>query len=262
MYLGHGDGTFLNPVEIPTADVGGVAIGDVDNDDIIDIVLTNTFFHQTCVYLGNGDGSFEEGPTIATFTSPDRLLMDDFNQDGFNDLAIAELFDDILNIFLGDGEGNFEFSGSYQTHEFPRSMTLGDFNSDSFIDIAIANRDSRDVSVYLGFGDGSFAEPFHFTNVEERRNIVTSDFNSNGSLDLVVASDYRISVFLNQSAETLVASSMLIVRGNLQSGTLEDTFASDDSYLTFVPALHSTVVKPPSGCVSNRHFPRQRRPFI
>jgi hypothetical protein len=85
--------TFLPVGSVPKA----TAIGDVDGDGNDDLVTANTHGNYPdgsdpntlTVLLGNGDGTFETGFTLANDLSPFSVAVADLNGDGTNEIATA-----------------------------------------------------------------------------------------------------------------------------------------------------------------------------
>ncbi|CAF2864981.1 unnamed protein product [Rotaria sp. Silwood2] len=68
-----------------------VAIGDFDNDTVLDMVVANHIVNNIAVYLGNGDGSFRDPTMYSTgsYSSPYMVIVADFNNDNRLDIAVA-----------------------------------------------------------------------------------------------------------------------------------------------------------------------------
>ena len=75
--------------------------------------------YTVIILLGNGDGSFQAGPSSSTgFNSPACIAVGDFNGDGHLDLAVANYGDENgdgagLSILLGNGDGTFQDAHNY-----------------------------------------------------------------------------------------------------------------------------------------------------
>ncbi|WP_338868818.1 FG-GAP-like repeat-containing protein [Myxococcus stipitatus] len=116
---GRGDGTFTEPEPLPLdiyskGSIGHLfAAGDVDGDGDLDVVFQtrrpSTGFQTYEAYLlrNRGDGTFEGGDLLATYSSMNRLALGDLNGDGRADLlvlrSVGRTFD--LIVFEGRAEG-------------------------------------------------------------------------------------------------------------------------------------------------------------
>jgi hypothetical protein len=125
--LGHGDGTFkkaiVSSVVPPDVTFPGkgrpwfgpyaVAVADINQDGIPDIVTPNFLDDSVSILLGIGNGQFDPAielkfapPTdpMFMFTTPYGIVAADFNGDGKIDLATANAGSDDLTIRLNMGQ--------------------------------------------------------------------------------------------------------------------------------------------------------------
>lgn len=90
--LGNGDGTFQQPVTIPTGNQPwSIVVGDFNNDGKPDLAVTNYADNTVTLLLGNGDGTFTQsaGSPYAVGKNPTAMVAADFNNDGRLDFATA-----------------------------------------------------------------------------------------------------------------------------------------------------------------------------
>jgi hypothetical protein len=91
VFLNNGDGTFHRAPDLPVA--GGpreVAVGDLNQDGVPDIVTTEPGANQASVLLGKGNGAFQPAVTYSVgLQNPQTVVIGRFNSDSYPDLAVA-----------------------------------------------------------------------------------------------------------------------------------------------------------------------------
>ena len=108
VFLGNGDGTFAVPVSYGKG--AWLALGDFNEDNIIDIVSDNWSGHSVLVRFGNGDGTFQASVSFALGGQPQDIVTGDFDADGNLDIATqnAGIGSFKGSILLGNGNGTFQ----------------------------------------------------------------------------------------------------------------------------------------------------------
>lgn len=112
IWLNNGDGTFAfentNIINLSSS-----ALVDVNNDGKLDLVAGRSSAATVYIFLGNGDGTFGDGPSAAfsSTASPVGLAAADFNGDGKVDLAVNSATSPpsgtaFLTVYLGAGNGS------------------------------------------------------------------------------------------------------------------------------------------------------------
>ncbi len=144
VYLSNGDGTFTKGPGTPVGLNGatGLTTGDFNGDGKLDLALSlYGASSQVAVFLGNGDGSFQANPLLASSTigtTPFLFTTGDFNGDGIADLLLgAQINGATISLLQGKGDGTFsEISVGSAGLPCCSSSTVADFNGDGATDIA------------------------------------------------------------------------------------------------------------------------------
>ena len=207
--LGNGDGTFTAAPATPISGLyegaGSAVAGDFNGDGKADLAITAPDIDTVVVMLGNGDGTFTAGQTIADTDGPFFITTGDFNGDGKADLAVANPGGQDVTILLGNGDGTFTTASTVAVGGEPDSIAVADFNGDGNADLATVNENTNSVTVLLGAGDGTFNEASSSPATGYAPvSIVTGDFNGDGKPDLAVA---------NSNVDTLEPGSVTILLG-------------------------------------------------
>lgn len=144
---------------------GNVALGELDSDGKLDMVVACGQAKTITVLLGDGDGRFRAagGGPIKLADGPGDMVLRDLNGDSKADLAVAHHDSYGLTLLLGDGAGGFAVAPQWpivmKTGDSPHTHGLlaGDLNGDRHPDlVAVNSNPDNDVSVALGDGAGGF----------------------------------------------------------------------------------------------------------
>jgi hypothetical protein len=205
LFFGFGDGTFTNMTTL-LAGIGYypkyVAVGDFNNDKILDIAASNGWSGGIAVLLGHGNGSFQNPLLTSTKSDlPNGFTIGDLNSDLRLDIVYADGMYSHVGVLLGSGNGTFENLTQYTTilNSEPWYVTLGYYNSDDFLDISVGNSLDSSISIFLGTGNGSFGTINTLSTGYESIpwSVMFGDFDNDGQQDIVVANDgsYNIMIF-------------------------------------------------------------------
>jgi len=156
--LGNGDGTFKEPtLPAPSLVPNWVATADINHDGNLDLVVADfsRFFTGVSVFLGNGDGTFQNPVNYSTPNAAPYIEVGDFNGDHRPDIVVLDVLQ--VSVLLGNGDGTFQEPAINTTPSYaPSAMGIGDFNSDGKLDVAVAEQfcGISQVEILLGNGTG------------------------------------------------------------------------------------------------------------
>ena len=135
---GLNDGSFdrssISTINISVQYIQYIRVGDVNNDDWMDIISVNVNDHNVGVLLGRGNGTFGSMMTYSTGINSRPYLVDlgDMNGDGRLDIVCINMYINNIGILLGNGDGTFAaiVVGVTLLDISPRSVAVGDMNND------------------------------------------------------------------------------------------------------------------------------------
>ena len=167
-----------------------ICVGDLNNDNISDIVRTHTDSDSVGVLLGYGNGSFAMTTNYSTGigSKPYWITLGDINGDNRSDIVSANTGNNSFGILLGNGDGTFATVVTYSTTTAtsPYAIALGDINNDNYLDLIVAGGNGRLVLFY-GYGNGTFYRWRGYSMGGILYSIALGDFNSDKHLDFAVA---------------------------------------------------------------------------
>jgi hypothetical protein len=155
---GNGDGTFQGPIDtrgLPNGEHEGVAVGDFNGDDNLDLVVTTRsvragYPNFVSVLFGNGDGTFQAPVNYQLAMYPQQVAVADLRGDGLPDLLVSSSLaaggsPTGTLVLLNNGDGTFTGTVTLPvTHP-----VVGDFLGDGHFDIAGVSGTNA-VSVFPG----------------------------------------------------------------------------------------------------------------
>ena len=240
--LGDGAGGFSeatgSPITVGT-NPRAVAIGDLDGDTDLDVVVSNQGLGTVSVLLGDGTGQFTAatGSPETVGTSPAAVALGDLNGDGDLDLVTGNVGNSTATVLLGDGTGDFTAAPAspISLGGPPVSIALGDLDHNGTLDLVTANSTSNKIAVLLGDGAGGFAavagSPFAVGTYAQ--SVAVGLVDADTDVDIVVANlnSYNFTVLLGDGTGGFAGASgsPFYIGYNLRSLALG--YLDDDSNL-------------------------------
>jgi len=202
----------------------GIAMGDIDGDGKLDIVVSNYGSNSFSVFRNIStsgsitSGSFASSVDFSTGSNPGCVVIGDIDWDGKPDIVVANTAN-TFSIFR-----NTSTLGSITTSSFATpinfsfglntfGIALGDIDGDGKLDIAFTNwTQEKKVSILRNTstsGSISFDPKVDFTTGTNPYSVAFGDIDSDSKPDLVVANQLSstVSVFINTSTSGSITAS-------------------------------------------------------
>lgn len=215
---------------------GGISLGDINNDGLIDIYLTGNMVPNR-LYLNKGNLQFEDISEQAGVMGDGRwytgTTMMDINADGWLDIyvCVSGKHPPYHNqLFINNKDNTFtEMAAAYGIDDASPSIQASffDYDLDGLVDLFVGNYPQIPVSqgnafysmrmqrnlweesghLYKNNGDGSFTDVTAEAGVQNfglTLGLASSDLNQDGYPDLYVSNDFNVPdyLYLNQQDGT------------------------------------------------------------
>jgi hypothetical protein len=132
--------------------VSGLAVGLINNDTIPDIVgVSNTT--GVVILLGNAIFGYSTPVTYPAGSSPQGIVVGDFNHDTLLDVLVLNPSDSRATLLLATPQGSFLRPLGFDTSHAPADLVVGDFDADGRPDLAIATQAAPSVMLLFSNGD-------------------------------------------------------------------------------------------------------------
>ena len=175
--------------DLPTgAAPRAVAIGDVNQDEIGDIVVANGGAKTVTVYLGNAQGAPIPAPDVPLNGTPTAIVLGDIDGDGVLDMAVTNADGPSVSVWRGNADGTFTPGTEVPTAlAAPSALALSDLNLDRHPDLVLVSPAGGTVAWRLGDGNGGFGPESMTPAGLGARALVVDDINGDNKADVIVA---------------------------------------------------------------------------
>lgn len=194
IYYNNGDGSFTKNTTsgIPGVKYGSVAIADLTNDGLPDIVVNGNLGSQyiTKVFKQNQDGTFSDlnAGLLGTYFSAIKVF--DANADGNPDILVTGLSTNYIpetKLYINSGRETFTEKPTTLPGIYISSIDTMDINGDGYPDLLISGTNYSRIPtliIYTNDGSGNFTiQENGFTGIYNG-NSKFIDYNNDGLIDI------------------------------------------------------------------------------
>lgn len=136
-----------------------MAVGDVDNDGDLDVVIADSVSSDIVVLLGNGAGALAPQPRFTGLSASTALVLTDLDSNGILDLATASAGFAGLSVFTGDGNGSLGGRKDFLTANTVFALAAGDYDNDGRPDLAGSSVATDQALLFVNAYDPVCAKP-------------------------------------------------------------------------------------------------------
>ncbi len=221
-----------------TNNSNGIAIGDLDGDGKLDIVVNNQLSNSVSIFRNiSTSGSFTTSSLASRFdigvgSNPTSVSIGDVDGDGRPEILVSNNSSNTISVIRNAtvpgtfNAASFSTSVTFATGTSPRNVVLGDLNGDGKPEMIVTNQGANTVSVYTNtstagtISASSFAAKVDFTAGATPLYVAVGDFDRDGKSDLAVTNQgaNTVSVFLNTHTSGNISTSSLAAKVDFTVG--------------------------------------------
>ncbi|QTN34060.1 VCBS repeat-containing protein [Akkermansiaceae bacterium] len=204
IYRNDGTGTFTPYDALGTGNTRGIAVGLINNDAHVDIVVGSIDL-PTTIWFGDGTGNFtDSGQSLGTGNTR-AVLLGDFDGSPGLDVLCANSSGG-SKLYTNSGSGTFTESAQVFTGNNTTSAAAFDLEGDTDLDLWFGRGFfSNPDQLWTNDGSGSFVLETPTYGSQTTEAVIAADFNGDGDMDIFVASQAGDHILWAQGAAAVQA---------------------------------------------------------
>ncbi len=148
--VGVGSGVFASgPKHAVGAGPNDLIAGDMNGDEIVDLVVPCGQDDEVEVLLGAGDGTFAPPLAYELEGTGWQASIADVSGDGEADVVVANQWNGTVTVLVGSGEGDFPERASYGVGRTALAVAAGNFDGEGEIDLVVIGSGRSEARVLL-----------------------------------------------------------------------------------------------------------------
>lgn len=186
VHYGTASGLFSAPTTYSRATLTSsddLAVGDFNNDGIVDIATTDFINSAVRIRLGKADGKLGNEILSSAGSTPTVLASGDINGDGKIDLVVGSNAS-VTRPLLGNGDGTFTNGTNLSNTGNVAELRLADLNNDGNLDL-YTYMSGTNGNIRFGNGNGTFQSLTTLALGVATRRVSFVDLNNDNALDLI-----------------------------------------------------------------------------
>ena len=211
IHINAGNGSLLSRVIHPLstgATGSSLVAGDLNGDNIPDLVLANFELQNVGVFINAGNGTFLSEVNYSVDIRPLSAAVGDINGDHMMDIVVANQYSHTVSILLNAGNGTFlpKLTLTMVSGAGPSTVLVHDMNQDGYNDIIVVTSDIHAIFIFFNTGNSTFLSSISYSTGSNSLPIglTINDMNGDNIPDLISAyyDANRIGIFLNYGNKT------------------------------------------------------------
>lgn len=179
-----------NVISTTVSGIHDIAVGDLDNDGDLDMLVALRYSNTVSWYENNGapNPTFNNNIITTNAMTVKAVSLGDLDNDGDLDVLSTSTADNTIAWYENDGATNPTFTKTVISSTVSDLLTVnvGDVDGDGDLDVLVANVNTFDYYENDGASDPTFTNVLITSNSNSASSIVGGDMDNDGDLDIVV----------------------------------------------------------------------------